>query len=217
MSTHAMDRTDRRAPLISARSAGRVGCQSCGLVAAMGQQRCARCGAALRSRDEQTLQKVWAWWAAGLIAYVPANIFPMLRSTEFFRSTESTIGGGIVDLLHYGSYGIAGIVFFASIVIPVAKFLAIAYLAQILARPHEYDTELLHRIYVVVEFIGRWSMIDVFVVAILTALVQFEALATINPGVAAVSFAMSVIFTMLAAQSFDSRLIWDQLQKGASK
>ena len=209
-----MDRAEHRAPLITARGAGRVGCRSCGLVAPAGQRTCARCGAALQSRDAQSLQKVWAWWMAGLIAYIPANIDPMLRSTERFRTTESTIVGGVVDLMHYGDYAVAAIVFVASIVIPVGKFGAIAYLALILGRPHAQDTHRLHRVYEVVEFIGRWSMIDVFVVAILSALVQFETFATINPGIAAISFAVSVIFTMLSAQSFDSRLIWDRLKEG---
>lgn len=211
-----MDRAERRAPLSTARSAGLVACRSCGLVAPMGQHSCARCGATLQSRDTQSLQKVWAWWLAGLVAYIPANLYPMLRTTQFFHTTESTIAGGVVDLMHYGNYGIAAIVFFASIVIPVGKFVAIAWLAATIARAHTQDTHRLHLVYELVEFIGRWSMIDVFVVAILSALVQFEALASINPGIAAISFALSVIFTMLAAQSFDSRLIWDRLKEGTA-
>ena len=203
--------------MISARSAGRVGCRSCGLVAPLGQPVCARCGATLHSRDGLTLQKVWAWWAAGLIAYIPANLYPMLRSTQMFRTTENTIVGGIIDLWQFGSWGVATIVFAASIVIPVGKFISIAWLALVLARPHTHDTRRLHRVAAVVEFIGRWSMIDVFVVAILTALVQFEVFATINPGIAAVSFAISVVFTMLSAQSFDSRLIWDRLKEGTAE
>lgn len=210
-----MDRTEPRPILKTARSAGRVACRSCGLVAPAGQEACARCGARLNSRDALALQRVWAWWAAGTIAFIPANIYPMLRSTQMFRTTESTIVGGVFDLLHYGNYFIAAVIFVASIMIPLGKFIAIAYLALILSHPHRKDTGRLHRLFAIVEFIGRWSMIDVFVVAILSALVQFEALFSIHPGVAAVSFALSVIFTMLAAQSFDSRLIWDQLQKDA--
>ena len=214
MQAFAVDRAERRPSLTTARAAGRVACRSCGLVAPAGQAHCARCGAALVSRDTQSLQKVWAWWIAGLIAYIPANLYPMLRSTQLFRTTESTIAGGVVDLMHHGSYGIALIVFTASIVIPVGKFAAIAWLALVLARPHTQDTHRLHIVHEFVEFIGRWSMIDVFVVAILSALVRFEALATINPGIAAISFATSVVFTMLSAQSFDSRLIWDRLKEG---
>lgn len=205
-----MDRT--RPGLITAREAGRVACRSCGLVAPAGQRACARCGSSLASRDRQSLQRVWAWLIAGVIAYIPANTYPMLRSTQLFRTTESTIMEGVLDLAGHGNYGIATIVFVASILIPVGKFVAIGYLAYVLAYPHSLPPHRLHRLYEFVDFIGRWSMIDVFVVAILTALVQFETLATINPGIAAVSFAASVIFTMLSAQSFDSRLIWDQLK-----
>lgn len=197
----------------SARNSGLIGCQICGHVAPLGTKRCARCDARLQSRDTHSLQKVWAWMIAGLIAYVPANTYPMLVTTQAFQRQESTIIGGVIDLMGYGSYGVAAIVFVASILIPVGKFLAIGYLAWILRQPHRSDPHLLHGLYEVVEFIGRWSMIDVFVVAILVALVRFGILATINPGIAAVCFALSVVFTMLAAQSFDSRLIWDRIQR----
>jgi paraquat-inducible protein A len=195
--------------LISARQAGLVACQRCGQVHPMQDQVCKRCGSALQSRDTESLQKVWAWLLAGMIAYLPANIYPMLLTATLTTRSESTIIGGVVELVEHGSLGIAAIVFVASVMIPVGKFTAIAYLAisvqrQSIASQHER-----HRAYEVVEFIGRWSMIDVFVVAILSALVQLDTIATINPGIAAVSFALSVIFTMLSAQAFDSRLIWD--------
>ncbi|MEJ6394832.1 paraquat-inducible protein A [Gymnodinialimonas sp. 2305UL16-5] len=198
--------------MITALEAGRVICRSCGLVARSASGRCPRCSDRLQSRDHQSLQKVWAWMIVGLIAYIPANIYPMLRTTQSFRTEESTIIGGVIDLMHHEAYGIAAIVFVASIVIPVGKFIVIAYLAILTARPHRSDPHTLLILHEVVEFIGRWSMIDVFVVAILTALVQFDVLAAINPGLAAVCFALSVVFTMLAAQSFDSRLIWDRLE-----
>ncbi|QDI78089.1 paraquat-inducible membrane protein A [Leisingera aquaemixtae] len=156
-----------------------------------------------------SLQRVWAWLAAGLIAYVPANIYPMLRTTTFGRASENTLIGGIAELFSHGSYGVAFIVFFASIVIPLAKFLAIGYLAVSVRRPAALGSHGRLVLYEVVEFIGRWSMIDVFVVAILTALVQLDFAAAVTPGIAAVSFALSVAFTMLAAQSFDPRLIWN--------
>jgi len=170
---------------------------------------CLRCGAPLASRDTQSLQKVWAWWLAGIIAFVPANTYPMLKTATLGKESASTLLGGIEQLLHHGSFAIAGIVFFASIVIPSSKFLAIAWLAIGIGRPSRVSTHRRHQIYEVVEFVGRWSMIDVFVVAILTALVQLGSAASIHPGIAAVSFALSVAFTMLSAQSFDPRLIWD--------
>uniref|UniRef100_UPI0028AA6826 paraquat-inducible protein A n=1 Tax=Paracoccus sp. TaxID=267 RepID=UPI0028AA6826 len=143
---------------------------------------------------------------------IPANLFPMLKAATFGGlrgNSESTILGGVVELMHYGNYGVAAIVFLASIVVPVAKFIAISWLALVAGRPATVRAahKRLH-LYEVVEFIGRWSMIDVFIVAILSALVQLGFVASIHPGPAAVSFAVSVAFTMLSAQSFDPRLIW---------
>lgn len=200
-------------PALTARAAGLVACESCGRVHQDGIAQCQRCGATLHSRRPGSLQKVWAWLFAGIVVYIPANIYPMLLTTSFGRTTENTIIGGVIELIDYGSFGVALIVFVASVLIPVGKFIAIGYLALVVrpgarigrgsglrGRQHLYE---------VVEFIGRWSMIDVFVVAILAALVQLDFAATISPGIAAVSFSLSVAFTMLAAQSFDPRLIWD--------
>ena len=195
--------------LITARDAGLVACQRCGQVHPLQTRICKRCEGRLVSRDTESLQKVWAWLLAGIIAFFPANIYPMLITNTLVENSESTILGGVADLLHYGSYGIAAIVFVASIMIPIGKFFAIGYLAWSVQRGDRERRHQLHRLYEVVEFIGRWSMIDVFVVAILSALVQLNTIASINPGIAAVSFALSVIFTMLSAQSFDPRLIWD--------
>ncbi len=186
-----------------------MACQRCGQVHRQDVQICKRCDGPLRSRDAESLQKVWAWLIAGMIAYVPANLYPMLRTSTLVERSESTIIGGVVELIEYGSFGVAFIVFAASVMIPIGKFVAIMYLAISVQRHSESNRHGRHKAFEVVEFIGRWSMIDVFVVAILSALVQLDTIATINPGIAAVSFALSVIFTMLAAQSFDSRLIWD--------
>lgn len=196
-------------PLISARDAGLVACQQCGQVHRLGTRVCTRCEGQLQSRDSESLQKVWAWLIAGMIAYIPANLYPMLLTSTLVERSESTIIGGVVELFEHGSWGIAMIVFVASVVIPVGKFFAIMYLAVSVQRHSGANRHERHKAYEVVEFIGRWSMIDVFVVAILSALVQLDTIATINPGIAAVSFALSVIFTMLSAQAFDSRLIWD--------
>lgn len=201
--------TGQSTGLISARAAGLVACRNCGQVHPIDTVRCKRCDSALQSRDAQSLQKVWAWLIAGMIAYIPANTYPMLLTSTLTDRSESTIIGGVIELVEYGSVGIALVVFAASVLIPVGKFAAIIYLAISVQRGSARNRHGRHKAYDVVEFIGRWSMIDVFVVAILSALVQLDTLATINPGIAAVSFALSVIFTMLAAQSFDPRLIWD--------
>lgn len=196
-------------PPLTARQAGLVACHRCGRVHARTDDSCVRCGARLSSRDDTSLQRVWAWLFAGLVAYIPANLYPMLETTTLGRTADNTLMGGVIELFIHGSYGIAAIVFFASIMIPIGKFVAISYLAVVVARGDGALAHARHRTYEVVEFIGRWSMIDVFVVAILSSLIQLGSAASVKPGIAALSFALSVAFTMLSAMSFDSRLIWD--------
>ncbi|MGB3554636.1 MAG: paraquat-inducible protein A [Jannaschia sp.] len=207
-----MDGSGRSNAALTALDAGLVGCRHCTRTSPMGTPTCPRCGARLVSRDPTSLQRVWAWWLAGLLFYIPANLYPMLITSTVGRASEATIVGGVIELAHHGAWAVAGIVFFASVIIPVGKFLAIAYLALAVRRPHGHRPGTLLHLFELVEWIGRWSMIDVFVVAILVALVQFNLIATINPGIAAVCFALSVVFTMLSALSFDSRAIWDRIE-----
>lgn len=195
--------------IVSARSIGVVACRRCTKAQPIGTERCPRCGHKLQSRDPLSLQRVWAFWIVGFLCYIPANTYPMLRTQTLFKVEESTIIGGAVDLAHYGSYGIAAIILFASVVIPLAKFWAVAFLAISVKQARSLSNHKRQLLYEIVEYIGRWSMIDIFVVAILSALVQLKTLASINPGPASIFFALSVIFTMLSAQSFDSRMIWD--------
>lgn len=194
---------------LTARAAGLVGCLHCGSVWPRGATRCGLCGSALTSRRNASLQHVWAWWFAGAIFYIPANLYPMLRTSLLGRESTSTILGGVLELVQHGSWFVAFVVFFASIMIPVGKFVAIAYLAIVIRRGGPIDSHSLHRLHEVVEFIGRWSMIDVFVVAVLSALVHLAFVVNIDPGMAAICFALSVVFTMLSALSFDPRLIYD--------
>ena len=203
---------DQGLSAVTARDAGLVGCRHCTRVWPRGTPVCARCGGRLTSRDATSLQRVWAWLIVGLMLYVPANLYPMLITRTVGVAQEATIVGGAIELAHHGAWGVATIVFVASVLIPVGKFVAIGYLALTVRRAHSMKPRQLLHLYEVVEWIGRWSMIDVFVVAILTALVQFNLVATINPGMAAVCFALSVVFTMLAALSFDSRRIWDEIE-----
>ncbi|WP_417727869.1 paraquat-inducible protein A [Roseovarius sp.] len=193
----------------TARDMGLVGCTRCMRVAPLGTSVCPRCGSPLHSRDRFSLQKVWAWWILGLGCYVPANLYPMLETRTLVSTQSDTIVGGAVTLAQHGNWGVALIILVASVVIPVAKFLALAGLAFGVWRGTRLSEGRQQLLYEVVEYIGRWSMIDVFVVAILSSLVQLQALATITPGRASLFFALSVIFTMLSAQSFDSRMIWD--------
>lgn len=198
---------------LTAREAGLVGCTRCARVWPMGQATCGRCGATLQSRDPRSLSRVWAWWVAGVMAYIPANLYPMLVTNRLGRTKDDTIVEGAIELMHHGNYGIAAVVLIASVAIPLAKFIAIAYLAMSVRRVNLLSAHRRYQLYEFVEYIGRWSMIDVFVVAILSALVSLSFVVTITPGPACLAFAASVIFTMLSAQAFDSRLIWDGIDQ----
>lgn len=202
---------DPEAEVVTAREMGAVGCRKCTQVWPLGTKICGRCGGRLTSRDTKSLQRVWAWLAVGLMCYIPANLYPMLQTRTLFSTQEDTIIGGAVELAKGGSWGVAFIILFASVVIPLGKFFAIAYLAIGVQRRLPSASHQRQFVYEVVEYIGRWSMIDIFVVAILSSLVQLNAVASITPGPASLFFALSVIFTMLSAQSFDSRMIWDTL------
>jgi len=198
---------------LTAREAGFVACTVCGRLD-HAREKCLRCGAALHSRKPFSYQRTLAWMCAGIIFFIPANLYPMLITRTLGNEQQSTIIGGVFELIAYGSYFVAIVVGVASILVPLGKFLVIAVLLASIRRAWQLDPHQRLRLYEITEFIGRWSMIDVFVVAILVALVQLDFVASINPGVAAISFALSVIFTMLAAQSLDPRLIWDSMNEG---
>jgi paraquat-inducible protein A len=193
---------------VTAREAGLIGCVECGLGSRIGTAICPRCHSRLVASSPASLSGVWAWLVAGMLAYIPANLYPMLVTRLFGQTTESTILAGVFDLADHGNLGVAVIVFVASVVIPIGKFIAIGYLATVVSRGRARRAHHRHLLFEVVDFIGRWSMIDVFVIAILASLVQLKFVASIQPGIAAVSFALSVVFTMLAARTFDTRLIW---------
>lgn len=198
----------------TAREMGLVGCRRCMLASELGTKTCPRCGSPLESRDTQSLQKVWAWWLLGLGFYIPANLYPMLETRTLVSTQSDTIVGGAVELAKHGNWGVATIILIASVLIPVAKFVVIAGLALGVWYGPQVPEGRRQILYEIVDYIGRWSMIDVFVVAILSSLVQLQALATITPGRASLFFALSVIFTMISAKSFDSRLIWDTQEAG---
>ena len=198
-------------PGLTARAAGLIGCRVCGKASARGVPACPRCGARLESRAPRSLQRVWALWLVGLICYVPANLLPMLITESLGTRYASTIVGGAVELAAH-DLPVALIILLASVAIPVAKFAAIGFLALSITRGARVPPPARVHLYEFVEFIGRWSMIDVFVVAILAALVRMGFLASIHPGPAAAFFALSVIFTMLSAQAMDPRLIWDSAE-----
>lgn len=203
--------------IVSARDVGIVACTRCTKAWPLGTPVCGRCGHKLFSRDPLGLQRVWAFWILGMMCYIPANVYPMLVTRTLFKEENSTIIGGAVELAHHGNIGIAAIILFASVVIPLGKFWAVAFLAISVRQRYRVTNRTRQVMFEIVEYIGRWSMIDIFVVAILSALVQLKTLASINPGTASIFFALSVIFTMLSAQSFDPRLIWDVKTKDGGR
>lgn len=217
----AVGESGHSSPVLTAHRAGLLGCRGCGRVWPDDTRECARCGARLVPPDRRGLQAVWAWLLAGLIFYVPANIMPIMTTRSLGGlggGGDSTIIGGVLQLIHHGDWWVAAVIFVASVMVPIGKFIAIVWLALRAGKPATVE-DAHNRLYIyeVVEFIGRWSMIDVFVVAILSALVQLGFVVSIKPGPAAASFALSVAFTMLSALSFDPRLIWRGLPLRARK
>ena len=168
---------------------------------------CRRCGSAIYQHRNFSTEKSRAYLITAIVAYIPANLYPMLVTSAFGTREESTILGGVVLLWELESYPVAAIIFFASIVIPVMKFLILIYLLISVKYPIGKDKKVnKHKLYYMTEVIGPWSMIDVFVVAILAALIHLSNI-TILAGTAATAFAISVFFTLLAAHAFDETLI----------
>ncbi len=171
------------------------------------KNRCRRCTSAIYHHRSFSTEKSWAFLITAMIAYIPANIYPMLITKQFGTEEGNTLLGGVVMLWEHGSYPIAMIIFVASILIPVLKFLVLIYLLISVKYPIGKDTKVnKHKLYYMTEIIGPWSMIDVFVVAILAALIHLANIEIIA-GTAATAFAISVFFTLLAAHAFDERLI----------
>ena len=174
---------------------------------------CARCGTALHARKPASLARSWAYLIAAAILYVPANLLPVMDSAKLTIVQTDTIWSGVVYLWRTGSWVLSAIVFIASIVIPAAKILSLGWLL-INAQARSTRNPLRRaKLYRATAYIGRWSMVDIFVGAVLVGLVQFGALASIVPGPGAIFFATVVILTMLASASFDPRLTWDPLQE----
>lgn len=176
---------------------------------------CPRCGSALHKRKSDSLQRTLALLVTSTILYIPANILPIMYTDQLSNSAGSTIMGGVVLLIKLGSVPIAAIIFIASVLVPSAKLMMMYYLCWTVARGNLGSERQRTVLYRVTEFIGKWSMIDVFVVAILVALVHLSGILVFRPGVAAMAFAGVVIVTMIAAESFDPRLMWDNLEEEA--
>jgi len=197
----------------TAAQAGLVSCEACQLLSRPADPTepgfCGRCGEKLEVRRHASIQTTWALIIAATICYIPANVLPVMNSTTLGTTEGDTILGGVAYLYASGSWPLALIVLVASVMIPLGKLVALAYLLISVQRGSVTNNPERTRLYRMVEFIGRWSMLDVFVVTFTVALVQLQPLMSVESGPGVLFFAAVVVLTMLAAEAFDPRLIWD--------
>jgi paraquat-inducible protein A len=201
-----------------------IGCEACGLVSVpVGHgSPCPRCGSALHGRKPDSLNRTWAYIAAAAILYIPANVYPVLTVIQLGAGQPSTILGGVEELLASKMYPLAILVFFASVLVPMFKLigLAVMMMAIVLVSTELGAGTMLRertRLYYVVAWIGRWSMVDIFMESLLGAIVQFGGVVTIAPGIGAVAFCGVVILTIFAAEGFDPRLMWDAAARNSHR
>lgn len=196
----------------TALAAGLLGCECCGMVSATLRHegvRCPRCGFALHARKPASLQRTSALLVAAVVLYVPANTLPIMATASVVTGREShTILGGIVELWQGGSWDLALIVFIASIAVPILKIAALALLVITAQRRSRWRQAERASLYRLIETVGHWSMLDVFVVVLLVGMVRFGAFASVDPAAGLLAFGAVVVLTMLASASFDPRLIW---------
>lgn len=195
---------------ITAISRGLASCHLCQKVASSQLHHCPRCGTALHLRKRDSINRTLALLLTACVLYVPANVYPIMITDQLSSSLESTILGGVVLLIQMDSIPVAAIIFIASVMVPIGKLLALFYLCWTVKRGSSVSPRQRSVAYRVTELIGKWSMIDVFVVSILVALVHIGKVLVIRPGIASIAFATLVIVTMIAAEGFDPRLIWDK-------
>jgi paraquat-inducible protein A len=194
----------------SAAEQGLASCHLCGKVSPAAAGCCPRCHSTLHLRKPRSLERTWAFLIASIALYFPANFMPIMAVGGLGGTSYDTIMSGVVNFWRKGDVLVAIIIFAASILIPILKMVALAWLCLAASGKTRTSPRNLTRLYHITELVGRWSMVDVFVVAILVALVQVGALTTVLAGPAIVSFAAVVILTMFAAMSFDPRLLWDR-------
>ena len=202
--------------MTTAAEKGLASCHLCWKLAPADLHHCPRCNSALHLRKSDSIQRTLALLVTACLLYIPANLFPIMYTDQLGTTEASTILGGVILLIDLGSAPIAAVIFIFSVMVPSGKLMAMFYLVWTVERHSPLDARQRSIMYRVTEFIGKWSMIDVFVVAILAALVHLGGLLVIRPGIAALSFAGVVMVTMVAAESFDSRLIWDNMKEDNS-
>ena len=191
--------------------AGAIGCETCGLVSVPDPDdpRCPRCDSVLHQRKPNSVARTWALVIAAAVLYIPANYYPVLSVVQLGAGQPSTILGGVEELLTARQYPLAALVFFASIAVPMLKLIGLSFMLVTIQTGRAGWLRDRTRLYHIVRFIGRWSMIDIFMESLLGALVAFGSVITIEPGAGALAFCAVVILTMFAAETFDPRLMWD--------
>jgi len=200
----------------NAMSTSLTGCHTCGLVCHMREEHhlvCPRCGSPLHFRKPQSIERSTALVIAAFIFYLPANLLPITHTAALGKVQSDTIMSGVIYFISHGDWPLALVIFTASVAVPLLKLLILTYLLWTVkrrSRSRQLDRTKLYRI---TEAVGRWSMVDVFVVTVLVALVQLGFLANIEAGPGALYFSMVVIITMFAAMAFDPRLIWDPTEE----
>ncbi|MBU0993654.1 MAG: paraquat-inducible protein A [Proteobacteria bacterium] len=201
---------------LTAREASLISCHICGKlfrdipVAKGKRKKCARCGATLHTRKPESLARTWALVISGLILYIPANVYPIMTVTQFGRGTPDTIISGIIALFNNGLWSIGVIIFVASVLIPVLKLVVLVLLLLSVHFRWKWNPRQRTLVYKIVEKIGKWSMLDIFMISILAALVKLGFLLNVTPNRGASAFGAVVVVTMFASMSFDPRLIWDR-------
>lgn len=197
----------------SAASKGLANCHSCSLVSPVELGTCPRCQTELHLRKPNNLQVTLAYLVTALLLYIPANLWPMMVTEKLGQVEHNTIVGGIIVLWKDGSEPIAIVVFVASVLVPIIKFIILFLLCFSVYFSGMLCPAKRLKLYRMTELIGRWSMVDIFVVAILVALIQLDHLLNVQPGTGTIAFAGSVILTMIAAKSFDPRVLWDDYDR----
>lgn len=202
---------------VTAAEMGLCSCHVCGLVSRVPQKdtpgRCSRCSARLHSRKPRSVARSWSLLIAAYLLYIPANLLTIMETGSLFNYRKDTIMSGVIHLWNTDFEGIATIVFIASIMVPLFKLLALTLLLLSVQRSSLWRTVQRAQLYRLVELVGRWSMLDIYVVTLMAALVQIRSLATVTAGSGAIAFGAVVVLTMFSAIYFDPRLIWDPLQK----
>lgn len=203
-----------RTDIVTAREMGLIACRVCGRVCQCQDEgrvgKCPRCGARMHRRKPNSVGRTWALLLSAMILYIPANVIPIMHTHTIFFTTDSTILHGVMQLWRAGSADLAVIVFCASIMVPLLKFLALGFLLLRSRRPaSRKQRRQQSKLYRIVDIIGHWSMLDVFVVALLTGVIQLGQFANVAPRGAAIWFALVVVLTMLASMSYEPRLAWD--------